>query len=131
MRTAGGHRTTPFSGSTDLNQIESSMKKQPKLYTRCGRCNHSGHCNKRRDLDKYATRLIKGSSAKEAFVSSFSYGGLNVATYSLRFWLVLSFSSTAINTAVYIINSYYKTTVTRQILKPWLRFCFIFISTTV
>lgn len=91
MCTAGGHRTTPFSGSTDLNQIESNMEKQPKCYVHCAPCNHSVCCNSRRDLDKYATRLITGSSPKEAFVSSFSSGDLNVATYCLRFCLVLKF----------------------------------------
>lgn len=79
--TAGGHRTTPFSGSVDLNQMESNMEKQPELYMHRAPRNHSVHCNNSRDLDKYATGLIKGSSAKEAFVSSFSSGDLNVAIY--------------------------------------------------
>lgn len=74
------------------------MEKQAELYMHRAPCNHSVHWNNRRDLDKYATGLIKGSSAKEAFVSSFSSGDLNVA--------------------IYVKNSYYTTTETRQILRP-------------
>lgn len=96
--TAGGHGTTPFSGTMDLNQMECNREKQPELYMHGVPCNHSVHWNNRRDLDKCATRLIKGSSAKEAFVSSFSSGDLNVA--------------------IHIRNSYYTTTETRCILRP-------------
>lgn len=53
------------------------MEKQPELYMHCAPCKHSVHCNNRRDLDKDATRLIKGSSAKEAFFSGFNSGDLN------------------------------------------------------
>lgn len=109
--TAGGRRTTPFNGSVDLNQMESNMEKQPELYMHCVPCNHCIHCSNRRDLDKYATRLINGSSAKEAFVSSFSSEDLNVA--------------------IYIRNRYNASTETRQILRPWLRLCFIFTYTPV
>jgi len=87
---AGGHRITPFSGSTDLNQIESNMNKQPELYVHCAPCNHSVHCKNMRGLDKYATRLIKGSSPEEAFVSSFSSGDLNVAASGFGLFLVLA-----------------------------------------
>lgn len=61
--------------------MESNMEKQPELYVCRAPCYYSIHCNNRRHLDKYATGLIKGSSAKEAFVSSFSSGDLNVAIY--------------------------------------------------
>lgn len=84
IHAAAGHRTTPFSGTMDLNQMESNREKQPELYMHRAPCSHSVHWNNRRDLDKYATRLIKGSSAKEAFVSSFSFGDLNIAIYILK-----------------------------------------------
>lgn len=82
------------------------MEKQPELYMHRAPGKHSVHCNNRRDLDKYATRLIKGSSAKEAFISSFSSGDLTVA--------------------IYIRNSCYTTTETRQIFKALIKtsFCF-------
>lgn len=81
--------------------MESNREKQPELYMHRAPCSHSVHWNNRRDLDKYATRLIKGSSAKEAFVSSFSFGDLNIA--------------------IYIKNSYYTTTETRKIFKALIK----------
>lgn len=64
--------------------MESNREKQPELYMHRAPSSHSVQWNNRRDLDKYATRLIKGSSAKEAFVSSFSFGDLNIAIYILK-----------------------------------------------